>query len=300
MCARPTKGRPCRTPIHRLLVIDRYEVNPPDFDARRAAAYASPDVMLRDTPDGFRYLKREAGSGSRKPEAGEPGSRKPASWKPTATCACRRPRRSHPHARVRRHRRSQHHAAAAVRRPELRRLQPVRHGHAVQRVLRRQLRAARVLRAVGARHALAAGGARVRHRLVVQRSGLRATGASMYTLDIRQRPAQAAVWVLRPLSARSAAPPRVRLGLHEVRRGERDRSRVRGAAQPERARAARRARRAARRLAGVGVGKLRAPRRLAALGICQVAGRVGVRARPRRLSRATARACSARRRCRRA
>jgi hypothetical protein len=62
------EGAAVRTPIHRLLVIERYEVNPADFDARRAAAYASTDVLLRDTPDGFRYLKREVES--RKPEAG--------------------------------------------------------------------------------------------------------------------------------------------------------------------------------------------------------------------------------------
>ena len=48
-----------RTPIHRVLVIDRQEVNPESFAGRRAQAYASPHVMLRDTPEGFRYLKRE-------------------------------------------------------------------------------------------------------------------------------------------------------------------------------------------------------------------------------------------------
>ena len=47
-----------RTSIHRVLVIDRQEVNPESFAARRAQAYASPHVMLRDTPEGFRYLKR--------------------------------------------------------------------------------------------------------------------------------------------------------------------------------------------------------------------------------------------------
>ena len=72
------EGAAVRTPIHRLLVIDRYEVNPPDFDARRAAAYASTDVMLRDTPEGFRYLKREAGK-PRSPAKAGSGSRKPAS-----------------------------------------------------------------------------------------------------------------------------------------------------------------------------------------------------------------------------
>ena len=48
-----------RTPIHRVLVIDRQEVNPESFAGRRARAYASAPIMLRDTPDGFRYLKRE-------------------------------------------------------------------------------------------------------------------------------------------------------------------------------------------------------------------------------------------------
>ena len=53
------EGASMRTPIHRLLIIDRHEVNPPDFAERRAAAYASQDVILRDTPEGFRYLKKE-------------------------------------------------------------------------------------------------------------------------------------------------------------------------------------------------------------------------------------------------
>ena len=62
------EGASVRTPIHRLLAIDRDEVNAADFDPRRAAAYASDDVMLRDTPEGYRYLKRDAVS--RQPEAG--------------------------------------------------------------------------------------------------------------------------------------------------------------------------------------------------------------------------------------
>jgi len=69
------EGASVRTPIHRLLVLARHEINAPDFASRRAAAYASHDVILRDTPAGFRYLKREAGSrepeaGSRQPDAG--------------------------------------------------------------------------------------------------------------------------------------------------------------------------------------------------------------------------------------
>jgi len=52
------EGAGVRTPIHRLMILDHHLVNAPDFDARRAAAYASPDVMLRDTAQGFRYLTR--------------------------------------------------------------------------------------------------------------------------------------------------------------------------------------------------------------------------------------------------
>lgn len=52
------EGAAHRTPIHRRLTIDSHEVDPPDFDARLQAAYASPSVMLRDTPEGYRYLRR--------------------------------------------------------------------------------------------------------------------------------------------------------------------------------------------------------------------------------------------------
>lgn len=51
-----------RTPIHRVLRLTAHDVNPEDFEARRLAAYASPSVMLRDTPEGFRYLQRERGA----------------------------------------------------------------------------------------------------------------------------------------------------------------------------------------------------------------------------------------------
>ena len=54
------EGAGFRTPIHRVLAVDRQEVNPPAFDERRRQAYASAAVMLRDTPQGFRYLIREA------------------------------------------------------------------------------------------------------------------------------------------------------------------------------------------------------------------------------------------------
>jgi len=61
------EGASVRTPIHRLLILDRHLINASDFTAQRNAAYASADVMLRDTPEGFRYLAR---AGSRKPDAG--------------------------------------------------------------------------------------------------------------------------------------------------------------------------------------------------------------------------------------
>ena len=53
------EGAAHRTPIHRVLAIARHEINPPAFADRRAAAYASPSVMLRDTPEGYRYLRRD-------------------------------------------------------------------------------------------------------------------------------------------------------------------------------------------------------------------------------------------------
>jgi hypothetical protein len=53
------EGAGHRTPIQRVLAIDRHEVNPPAFAERLAAAYASPSIMLRDTAEGFRYLRRE-------------------------------------------------------------------------------------------------------------------------------------------------------------------------------------------------------------------------------------------------
>ena len=52
-----------RTPIRREVVTPAHEVNPPDFDARLRARYASRAVMLRDTPEGFRYLVPPDGSG---------------------------------------------------------------------------------------------------------------------------------------------------------------------------------------------------------------------------------------------
>jgi hypothetical protein len=58
------EGAAHRTPIHRVLAIATHQINPPDFLVQRQAAYASDAVMLRDTPLGYRYLRRERGSGA--------------------------------------------------------------------------------------------------------------------------------------------------------------------------------------------------------------------------------------------
>lgn len=58
------EGAAHRTPIERVLAISGYEVNPADFEARLQAAYASPSLMLRDTAEGYRYLKRERADGA--------------------------------------------------------------------------------------------------------------------------------------------------------------------------------------------------------------------------------------------
>jgi hypothetical protein len=52
------EGASFRTPIHRVLDFRSHVLDPPDFSARLQAAYASNDVMLRDTPEGYRYLRR--------------------------------------------------------------------------------------------------------------------------------------------------------------------------------------------------------------------------------------------------
>ena len=65
------EGAAHRTPIQRLLTIAAHELNPPDFEARLQAAYRSSSLMLRDTPAGYRYLRREpaAASSAEEPDA---------------------------------------------------------------------------------------------------------------------------------------------------------------------------------------------------------------------------------------
>ena len=63
------EGAAHRTPIHRLLTIDSHEINPAAFDARLRAAHASASIMLRDTPAGYRYLERTHAGDSRQSDA---------------------------------------------------------------------------------------------------------------------------------------------------------------------------------------------------------------------------------------
>jgi hypothetical protein len=192
------EGASVRTPIHRLLVVDRYEVNPPDFAARRAAAHASPDVMLRDTPEGYRYLTR--------PDA-EP---------PAATGKL--PTTSNPSPKER----------VVAGRAE--RVRTLAFGVIVDPNITRPLPFAGLsyvdfnLFGTGAQFSGFFGGSY--GQLAFSAPSIRGTrwqvagrafgiatsyndrafegGREQYTLDIRQRPAQAAVWVLRPLTARNA------------------------------------------------------------------------------------------------
>ena len=117
-------------------------------------------MMLRDTPEGYRYLKRD---------------RRTASG---LAAACAGPRRPGAHDRRRRDHRSEHFGAAALCRPQLRRFQFSRHGHAGERVLRRHLRTIRVLGAVARRQPMAACRARVRRSRRLTTIGRSSTGAN--------------------------------------------------------------------------------------------------------------------------
>ena len=115
-----------RTPIHREVVTPRHEINIRDFDARLAAAHRSDAVMLRDTPQGYRYLLPASTVRS---AAGTERTRvlAPDAAQRVVTLAfgiARRP---------------EYQRAAPVRRPELSRFQLSPHPRAVQRLLRRQL-----------------------------------------------------------------------------------------------------------------------------------------------------------------
>jgi hypothetical protein len=204
------EGAAVRTPIHRLLIIDRHEINPPDFAARRDAAYASSDVMLRDTPAGYRYLKpndgRQKAEGRRQDTDGrqEAGTGKQAAE-----------------------------AGASTERVIAGRATRVRtfaFGVIVDPNISQPLPFAGLsyvdfdLFGTGAQFNGFFGGSYgqlafsapslggTRWQLAGRAFGIASSyndrafdeGREQYVLDIRQRPAQAAVWLLRPLSARAA------------------------------------------------------------------------------------------------
>ena len=73
---------------------------PADFAARRPRPTRSAAVMLRDTPEGYRYLEREAPAPRRRPAVGDRRRRLAGSRWPDLA--------ARPDARARRHRRSEH------------------------------------------------------------------------------------------------------------------------------------------------------------------------------------------------
>jgi hypothetical protein len=89
------QGAGFRTPIHRVLILHDHEINPGDFETRRAAAYRSDSVILRDTPGGYRYLEREKAQETREkgngktPEANEEDSGPSAGRRREAAAATR-------------------------------------------------------------------------------------------------------------------------------------------------------------------------------------------------------------------
>jgi hypothetical protein len=55
-----------RTPVHRTIDLPIHEINATDFGERLAAAYASPNVMMRETAEGLRYLVRDGNGAGRR------------------------------------------------------------------------------------------------------------------------------------------------------------------------------------------------------------------------------------------
>ena len=196
--------------------------------------------LRQDTPEGYRY--RDAATGHRG----------------TATAACNRK----PHPRPRRPRQSK-----SARSPSA---SSLRSEHLAAAAVRRLLKATWTFNLFGTGTQFngffggSGQGSWPSPRLMPGRGGTgRPRGRSRppttivrssrdserYILDIRQRPAQAAVWLLRPLGARRR-PRRVPTGTTFGSRRERRRTIASRAAQPERARAAPRPRSAAQRVAG--------------------------------------------------
>jgi len=185
------EGASVRTPIHRVLAIAQHGINRAEFAAERSAAHASADVMLRETANGFRYLART--TESRKAEAGTPESLR-----------------------------------AVAGRAE--RIRTFAFGVIVDPNISTPLPFAGLsyvdfnLFGTGAQFSGFFGGSYgqvafsapslhgTRWQLAGRAFGIASSyndrafdrGREQYELDIRQRPGQAAVWLLRPLSARTA------------------------------------------------------------------------------------------------
>jgi hypothetical protein len=140
-----------RTPIHREIVTPTHLVNVAEFDTRLDEAHASRAVMLRDTPEGYRYLVPGRGSearrgGSSPTMPGGVSSRRCSACSWIRTSPCRFRTRG---------------SATWTSTP--------RQGHPVQRLLRGRVRAAGVDHPSVRPARLAAHGPGVRHRGELQR-----------------------------------------------------------------------------------------------------------------------------------
>jgi hypothetical protein len=56
------QGAGVTTPIHRVMVVDRHEINPPNLDARLRDAEQKDVLLLRDTGEGLHYADRTRGN----------------------------------------------------------------------------------------------------------------------------------------------------------------------------------------------------------------------------------------------
>jgi hypothetical protein len=184
------EGAGHRTPIHRVLSIATQAINPADFAARRAAAHASSSIMLRDTPDGYRYLQPAVPNEDAAPDTVE-----------------RQVQRSADHVRTL--------AFGVILDPNISRPLPFAGlsyidfdlmgtgaqlngffgGTYGQVAMSLPSLAGSRWQLAGRAFALAAS---YNDRAFVQ-------GREVYTSNLAQRPAQAAVWLLRPLNAQVAA-----------------------------------------------------------------------------------------------
>ena len=195
------EGASMRTPIHRLVSIARHDVNRDDFAALLAAAHASDDVMLRETPDGFRYLARAK---KREPRTSEPLNPEPGTVVPEVP------------------------ARVLAGRSE--KIRTFAFGTIIDPNISVPLPFAGLsyvdfnFFGTGAQFSGFYGGSYgqlafsapsvfgTRWQLAGRAFGIASSyndrafedGREIYEQDIRQRPAQAAVWALRPLSARTA------------------------------------------------------------------------------------------------